>query len=47
VLERLLGHEDIDDNTLGLHAQQAAGKMLKAVLASQGIDLRRPTICVS
>lgn len=38
VLERLLGHEDVDDDTLGFHAQQAAEKMLKAVLASQGID---------
>jgi HEPN domain-containing protein len=38
VLERLLGHEDIDDDTLGFHAQQAAEKMLKAALASQGID---------
>jgi HEPN domain-containing protein len=30
VLERLLGDSDIDDDTLGFHAQQAAEKLLKA-----------------
>ena len=38
VLERLLDDREVDDDTLGFHAQQAAEKMLKAVLASRGID---------
>ena len=38
VLEKLLGDRDVDDDTLGFHAQQAAEKMLKAVLASRGVD---------
>ncbi len=38
VLEKLLGDRDVYDDTLGFHAQQAAEKMLKAVLASRGID---------
>lgn len=41
VLERLLGDRDIDDDTLGFHAQQAAEKLLKAVLASRGVDYPR------
>ena len=32
VLERLLGDRDVDDDTLGFHAQQAAEKLLKALL---------------
>jgi hypothetical protein len=28
VLERLLSHRDVDDDTLGFHAQQAAEKLL-------------------
>jgi HEPN domain-containing protein len=38
VLERLLDDQEVDDDTLGYHAQQAAEKMLKAVLASRGVD---------
>jgi HEPN domain-containing protein len=38
VLEKLPGDRDVDDDTLGFHAQQAAEKMLKAVLASRGVD---------
>ena len=38
VLERLLGDRDVDDDTLGFHAQQAAEKMLKAVLAARSVD---------
>jgi HEPN domain-containing protein len=38
VLERLLDDREVDDDTLGFHAQQAAEKMLKAVLASRGVD---------
>ncbi|MCX7412106.1 MAG: HEPN domain-containing protein [Planctomycetia bacterium] len=35
VLERLLGDSDVDDDTLGFHAQQAAEKLLKAALAAR------------
>lgn len=38
MLERLLDDQEVDDDTLGFHAQQAAEKMLKAVLASRGIN---------
>jgi HEPN domain-containing protein len=38
VLQKLLGDREVDDDTLGFHAQQAAEKMLKAVLASRGVD---------
>lgn len=38
VLAKLLSDRDVDDDTLGFHAQQAAEKMLKAVLASRGVD---------
>lgn len=37
-LEKLLGEPDIDDDLLGFHAQQAAEKILKAVLASRSVD---------
>lgn len=35
VLERLPGDSDVDDDTLGLHAQQAAEKLVKASLAAR------------
>ena len=38
VLDRLLGDPDVDDDTLGFHAQQAAEKMLKALLAARSVD---------
>jgi len=41
VLERLLGDCDVDDDTLGFHAQQAAEKLLKAALAVRAIDYPR------
>lgn len=41
ILERLLGDADVDDETLGFHAQQAAEKLLKALLCSLGIDFPR------
>jgi HEPN domain-containing protein len=41
VLERLLGDRDVDDDTLGFHAQQAAEKLLKAALASRKADYPR------
>jgi HEPN domain-containing protein len=41
VLERLLGDSDVDDDTLGFHAQQAAEKLLKAALAARAIDYPR------
>ena len=34
-MERLLGDRDVDDDTLGFHAQQAAEKLLKAALESR------------
>jgi len=42
VLERLLGDCDVDDDTLGFHAQQAAEKLLKAALAVRAILLQVP-----
>ena len=41
VLERLLGDRDVDDDTLGFHAQQAAEKLLKAALVSRGVEYPR------
>ncbi|MFM8952844.1 MAG: HEPN domain-containing protein [Planctomycetaceae bacterium] len=41
VLERLLGDQDVDDDTLGFHAQQAAEKLLKAAMAIRGLDYPR------
>jgi HEPN domain-containing protein len=41
VLERLLGDRDVDDDTLGFHAQQAAEKLLKAALAARALDYPR------
>jgi HEPN domain-containing protein len=38
ILEKLLADQEIDDDMLGFHAQQAAEKMLKAVLASRAVD---------
>ena len=40
-VERLLGDRDVDDDTLGFHAQQAAEKLLKAVLTSRNVDYPR------
>ena len=40
-MERLLGDSDVDDDTLGFHAQQAAEKLLKAALAARAIDYPR------
>jgi HEPN domain-containing protein len=37
-LEKLLDDCDIEDDLLGFHAQQAAEKMLKALLAARGVD---------
>ena len=41
VLDRLLDDPAIDDETLGDHAQQAAEKLLKALLALHGHDFPR------
>ena len=41
VVERLLGDRDVDDDTLGFNAQQAAEKLLKAVLTSRNVDYPR------
>lgn len=41
VLERLLNDRDVDDDTLGFHAQQAVEKLLKAAMASRGLDYPR------
>ena len=37
-VEKLLDDRDIEDDLLGFHAQQAAEKMLKALLAARGVD---------
>jgi HEPN domain-containing protein len=41
VLEKLLADSDVDDDTLGFHAQQAAEKLLKALLCARGVDYPR------
>ena len=41
VLERLLDDCDVDDDTLGFHAQQAAEKLLKAALVFCKVDYPR------
>jgi HEPN domain-containing protein len=41
VLEKLLDDPTIDDETLGYHAQQAAEKLLKALLAHGGHNYPR------
>lgn len=41
VLQRLLADADVDDDTLGFHAQQAAEKLLKALLCARGVDYPR------
>ncbi len=38
MLDRLLDDDAIDDETLGYHAQQAAEKLIKALLALHGYD---------
>ncbi len=37
-VEKLLDDGDIEDDLLGFHAQQAAEKMLKALLSARGVD---------
>lgn len=41
VLERLVNDRDVDDDTLGFHAQQASEKLLKAALATLGLGYPR------
>lgn len=41
VLDRLLLDSDVDDDTLGFHAQQAVEKLLKAAMAMRGLDYPR------
>ena len=41
VLDKLLDDPAIDDETLGYHAQQAAEKLIKALLALHGHDYPR------
>ena len=37
-VEKLLDDRDIEDDLIGFHAQQAAEKMLKALLAARQVD---------
>jgi len=41
VLDNLIDDPAIDDDTLGFHAQQAAEKLIKALLAVAGCDYPR------
>ena len=41
ILERLIGDPSIEDESLGFHAQQAAEKLLKALLVIHGLDYPR------
>lgn len=40
-LRRLIDDDDIPDDVLGFHAQQAVEKILKAVLAANGLGYER------
>lgn len=40
-MRALLGHEEVPDSIVGFHAQQAAEKLLKAVLTSRGLAYPR------
>ena len=41
VLERFLDDRDVSDEVFDFHAQQAAEKLLKAVIASRSIRVRK------
>ncbi|HEX5527332.1 MAG TPA: HEPN domain-containing protein [Solirubrobacterales bacterium] len=41
VLRRLSDDDDVPDDVLGFHAQQAVEKMMKAVLALNGVTFER------
>ncbi len=41
LLDEVLGSERISDATIGFHCQQAAEKLLKALLSEQGVVFRR------
>jgi len=41
VVEKLLLDGDVADEVIGFHAQQAAEKLLKAILAARGVRVRR------
>ena len=46
VLEKLLADSDVDDDTLGFHAQQAAEKLLKALCVPEASITPEPTASV-
>jgi len=46
VLRKLIGDPAISDETLGFHAQQAAEKLIKALLALGGHEYPAPMIWV-
>ena len=41
LLDRVLEDAEISDDVIGFHCQQAAEKMLKAVLAARAVEYRR------
>ena len=41
IVQRLVDDSEITDESVGFHAQQAAEKLLKALLAVQGVDYPR------
>lgn len=40
-VDRLMGDASIADEVIGFHLQQSAEKLLKAVLAEHGVDVRK------
>lgn len=41
LVDRVLGDSDIADDLIGFHLQQAAEKLMKAVLAAHAVEFRR------
>jgi HEPN domain len=41
VIDKLADDSDVTDETIGFHAQQAVEKLIKAALASRGIEYPR------
>jgi HEPN domain-containing protein len=45
VLDLILVSDKISDDVVGFHAQQAAEKLLKALLSHLGLAFRRTMVC--
>jgi len=45
LLDEVIGTDRVSDEVVGFHCQQAAEKLLKALLAGLGISFRRTMVC--